>query len=215
MSPQKHNELLTGHAIQRRSSSTRSCPSGLLVEALVTQAGTDQEHTKHAERSVDAAVGGFSLDRAWRWTAIAAASAARSSAACPGKGEVLWRPPKAAKSIQWWLPGRQKRADRAAGGGGLGRSHHLDDSAGRVGARHEHADGRGHDARRRREQLSRPSRIYCGAARGGASPRRGNSGGGAGRAGGRFHVSCPFASQRRRDDSIPRRPKRLSDNNLE
>ena len=77
-----------------------------------------KNHKAEAPISVDAAVRaasslrpGLAVD-----AAIAAASAARSAAdvsSARGRGSLAPTLLKAAKSIQWWLPGRQKRADRA------------------------------------------------------------------------------------------------------
>ena len=117
-----HNELLTGHATSERRSvldAELSVEAYSLKNAPVTlKPAPVQEHTKHAELSVDAAVRaasslrpGLAVD-----AAIAAASAARSAAdvsSARGRGSLAPTLLKAAKSIQWWLPGRQKRADRA------------------------------------------------------------------------------------------------------
>ena len=118
----KHNELLTGHVSTERRSvldAELSVEAYSLQEAPVTlKPAPVSEHTKHAELSVDAAVRaasslrpGLAVD-----AAIAAASAARSAAdvsSARGRGSLAPTLLKAARSIQWWLPGRQKRADRA------------------------------------------------------------------------------------------------------
>ena len=119
----RHNELLSGHVSTERRSvldAELSVEAYSLHEAPVTlKPARVTQHTKHAEQiSVDAAVRaasslrpGLAVD-----AAIAAASAARSSAdvsSARGRGSLAPTLLKAAKSIQWWLPGRQKRADRA------------------------------------------------------------------------------------------------------
>ena len=118
----KHNELLSGHVSTERRSvldAELSVEAYSLHEAPVTlKPAPIESHKTPATISVDAAVRaasslrpGLAVD-----AAIAAASAARSSAdvsSARGRGSLAPTLLKAAKSIQWWLPGRQKRADRA------------------------------------------------------------------------------------------------------
>ena len=118
----RHNELLTGHVSSERRSvldAELSVEAYSLKNAPVTlKPAPVQEHTKHAEISVDAAVRAASSLRPGLVVdaAIAAASSARSAAdvsSARGRGSLAPTLLKAARSIQWWLPGRQKRADRA------------------------------------------------------------------------------------------------------
>ena len=140
--------------------------------------------------------------------AIAAASAARSSAdvsSARGRGSLAPTLLKAAKSIQWWLPGRQKRADRAVKAAeALAGLITLDDSAtGRDLVRGTSTlTDEGMTPVVDAKQLSRPSQTLGGARR--VAAARLALAATARRAGGRFRMCrCFFASRRRRVATPP------------
>ena len=225
-----HNELLTGHATSERRSvldAELSVEAYSLGDAPVTlKPAPVQEHTKHAELSVDAAVRAASALRPGLAVdaAIAAASAARSAAdvsSARGRGSLAPTLLKAAKSIQWWLPGRQKRADRAVRAAeALAGLITLDDTAtGRDLVRGTSTlTDEGMTPIVDAKQLSKAvSNLLRGGARRRVAAARlalaATAPGAPGAAS--VCVRCLFPSRRRRDDSTPRRPKPLCDNNLE
>ena len=226
----KHNELLSGHVSSDRRSvldAELSVEAYSLSDAPVTlKPAPVQEHKETPSISVDAAVRaasslrpGLAVD-----AAIAAASAARSAAdvsSARGRGSLAPTLLKAAKSIQWWLPGRQRRADRAVRAAeALAGLITLDDSAtGRDLVRGTSTlTDEGMTPVVDAKQLSKAvSNLLRGGARRRVAAARlalaATAPGAPGAAS--VCVRCPFASRRRRDDGIPRRPKRLYDNNLE
>ena len=225
-----HNELLTGHATSERRSvldAELSVEAYSLGDAPVTlKPAQVKEHSKHADISVDAAVRaasslrpGLAVD-----AAIAAASAARSAAdvsSARGRGSLAPTLLKAAKSIQWWLPGRQKRADRAVRAAeALAGLITLDDSAtGRDLVRGTSTlTDEGMTPVVDAKQLSKAvSNLLRGGARRRVAAARlalaATAPGAPGAAS--VCVQCPFHVATGACRRIPRRPKPLCDNNLE